>query len=124
MRFVMILFALFMSGPVMAHSWTPTYPHLENSYMSGVLQTTMLLFNGREEVSYYEINVYDKDWNPVKFATTERIIRVDYLQRREIVIYIREEDRDTADYICSRSKMLKGNSTGTSISSRICSRLK
>jgi len=124
MRFVMTFIVLLMSGSAMAHSWTPTYPRLERSYMDGVLQTRMTLFNAREDVSFFEINVYDKDWNPVKFATTERIFRVNYLQRKEVVIYIREEDRGLADYICTRSKMLRGGTTGTSVASRICSRLK
>jgi hypothetical protein len=113
-----------LSGHASAHQWTPTYPKLEPSYVPGVLQTTMKLFNSRNDVSYYSFGVYDKDFKPVEFATGERIIQVDYLGRRDVKIFIREQDRDKAVYICSRSKIVAKDKTATVVSSRICSKIK
>ena len=115
---------ILLSGHVSAHQWTPTYPKLQPSFVPGVLQTTMKLFNSRNDVSYYGFGVYDKDFNPVKFATSERVVQIDYLGRKDVVIYIREQDRDKAVYICSRSKIVAKDKTATVVSSRICSKIK
>ena len=123
MRFVMLLL-LFCSVGVQAHQWTPTYPKLIPSYVDGVLTTQLELFNSRSDVGYYEIGVFDEDMNPVKFATAERIIPVDHLRRVKVDIFIREQDRDKAVYICSKSKHPKDTGTKTLIASRICSKIK
>lgn len=113
-----------LSGYASSHQFTPTYPKLEQSYVTGVLRARMELFNNREDVRFYELSVFDKDWNPVKFAVEERIINVEYLKRKTVDVYIRESDKDVAVYICSKSKLTPGNSQATIVSSRICSKIK
>ena len=78
-----------MCGYASAHQWIPTYPTLKPSYASGLLVTRMELLNSREDVSYYEIGVFDKDFLPVPFATAEKIINLPYLSRKSIDIFIR-----------------------------------
>lgn len=115
---------LLLSGYASAHQWLPTYPKLEPSFVTGVLKVKMELFNSRNDVRYYEINVYDKDFKLVKFATQERIIEVGHLKRKNVEIFIREQDRDIATYVCSKSKLLKGKGGATLVSSQICSKIK
>jgi len=124
MKFVIAILAVLLCGQATAHQWTPTYPELKPSYVEGIYSTRLKLFNGRRDVSYYEIQVLDENMNGVIFATNERVIRVDYLKTTEVDVYIREQDIDTAVYICSKSKLLAGNGTATVVSSRICSKLK
>jgi len=124
MRYIMIGVILSLCGHASAHQWIPTYPRLEPSYVEGILKVRMELFNTRKDVKYYEILVYDNEFNPVKFAVQERIIEVRYLKRKSIEVFIREEDRDVARYVCSKSKLLKGTGTATLVSSRICSKIK
>ena len=81
----------------------------------------MELFNSRKEIEFYQFDAYDEHWLPVPFATAERIIKLPYLQRKKVDIFIREGDPVT--YICSTSKILSGVS-GTVISSKICSKVK
>ena len=106
----------------MAHEWTPTYPELRKSYVDNITVTSMTLFNKREDVRYYEIEVYDEDWNPLPFATSDRVIRIDYLETKKVEIYFREEDDIT--YICTTSKSLKKDVVSSGIKSRICSKVK
>ena len=120
----LILSLVFLSGCVSAHQFTPTYPKLKQSHAIGVLTTQMLLFNSRKDVSFYSIGVYDAAWNPVDFASSEKVFKVDYLSRKYIDIYIRANDKNRAVYICSRSKILKEHKQITVISSRICSKLR
>ena len=124
MRYIMLAVMMSLCGYASAHQWTPTYPKLERSYVDGILQVTMELFNSRKDVKYYEILVYDSEFNPVKFAAQERIVEVQYLKRKSIDVFIREQDRDIATYVCSKSKLLKGTGTATIVSSRICSKIK
>lgn len=120
----MMAVVLSLSGYASAHQWLPTYPKLEPSFVDGVLKVKMELFNSRSDVRYYEINVYDKDFRSVKFATQERIIEVGHLKRKNVEIFIREQDRDVATYVCSKSKLLKGKGGATLVSSQICSKIK
>ena len=48
-----------------AHEFTPTYPIFEPSHVEGILQTRMRLFNKRNDVEYYELDVYDDKWQPI-----------------------------------------------------------
>ena len=84
----------------------------------------MELFNSRSDVKYYEILVYNESFEPLKFATQDRIVEVGYLKRKSIEVFIREQDRYRVTYICSKSKLLKGTGTATLVSSRICSKIK
>ena len=80
----------------------------------------MELFNSRREIEFYQFDVFDLDWNPVPFATAERIIQLSYLDRKKIDIYVKTKN---PVYICSTSKILAG-AKGTVISSKICSKAK
>lgn len=120
----LILVAL-LSGHVSAHQLTPTYPEWERSFVPRVIQTKMKLFNKRTDVEYFEFKVFDDDWNQIPFATSEKVLRVKYLENKEVTIYLREEDEPFARYICSKSKILSGNTDQiTTVSSRICSKIK
>lgn len=123
MRFVMILL-LGLSGYVNAHQFTPAYPVAEHSHIPGMLKIQMNLFNSREDIRFYKLDVFNSNWNPVKFATSDRVLPVEYLEHKSIDIYIREEDRAKATYICSQSMIPKTERVGTAVSSRICSKLK
>lgn len=120
----MVALVLFMSGHASAHQWIPTYPKLKQSFVPNVLVTTMELFNSRSDVEYYEISVLDKNMDPMKFATTNRVIQVPHLKRENVDVYIRAQDADKAVYICSTSKILKESVSATVVSSRICSKIK
>ena len=123
MRYL-LLALLIASGSVSAHQWTPTYPMWKTSYMDGIVQTRMNIFNTRQDVDYFEVGVFDVNMNPVDFAVSDRILHVPYLKRRTVDVYIRGLDVDRVVYICSVSKLLVAGNTGASVSSRICSKAK
>lgn len=127
MRFVMAvigcLIGCLLCAQVYAHQWTPTYPKVTGSFVPGIYQAKMYLWNSRKDVSYYTFEVFDKDFKPVPFATAERTIQLDYLKKKEVVIYFREADYLRSVYICSRSMILQQDKTSTVISSRICSKI-
>ena len=123
-RQVIALWLVLCSGYVSAHSWTPTYPEFQSSYMEGIVHTEMLLFNKRQDVDYFQIEVTDKDFKPIPFASDNKIYKVRYLQRVKVTIFIRNESLDNVGYICSRSKFLKGQAQGSLISSRVCSKIR
>jgi len=124
MRFCVVLLGVLTHGLAWGHELTPTYPELKTSYLSGVLKAEMHLFNSRKDINYYSVSVYDKDWNPVKFATESKIIQMDYLDHRDIEVYVRKKDQEKAHYICTKSKILKGKSAPALVASRICSKIK
>jgi len=125
MKYLLLCLVLALGGKqVWAHEFTPAYPTLEPSYMDGILVTKMLLFNRRQEVNYYELSVFDGEWNPIPFASTDKIIEIKYLERKNIDIFIREKDRNKAVYICSKSKLQTNDDKITVVSSRICSKIK
>ena len=123
MRFVMAVIGCLLCAQVSAHQWTPTYPKIEPSFVSGIYQAKMYLWNSRKDVSYYTFEVFDEDFKPVPFATGQRTIQLDYLKKKEVVIYLREADYLRSVYICSRSMILQQDRTSTVISSRICSKI-
>ena len=84
----------------------------------------MLLVNKREDVSYYELEVLDKNSEPVAFAAQQKIVEVSFRERKSLEIYIRERDKGTAFYVCSRSKLLSGKKQASSVSSKICSKIR
>lgn len=119
--FVMLML---LCGHASAHQWTPTYPKLQPSYVEGVLEAKMVLFNRRPDVEYYEIGVYDSVWNPIPFASAQNLINIKYLETKRISVYIRVQDRDRVTYICTRSRLKSSDTTSTVISSKICSKVK
>jgi hypothetical protein len=120
MRYLFLL--LFASGPTLAHELTPTYPKLEQSYVTGVLQTKVLMWNGRADVEYYKIEVTDENWNDVPFITNEKLLQLDYMERAEVEIFLPEDT--SATYICTRSMLEKSTKKRSIISSKVCSKIK
>lgn len=124
MKYYAIAVAMLFANVATAHEMTPAYPKFERSYISGILQTKLRLWNRREDASYYEINVYDEEWNKISFAAVDRIIRIDYLETKTFEIFIKETDIDKVEFICTTSKLLKDEVNFTGITSKICSRVK
>ena len=113
-----------LGGHTSAHQFTPTYPVLRSSHVSGVVVLSMSIFNNRKEIEWYSIGVYDKDWNSVAFASTDKLINLSYLERKNIEVYIRTLDADKVAYVCSKSKTLANVKNPSIITSRICSKIK
>ena len=124
MNKLLVLLALVFTVGAYAHEMTPTYPKLMPSHLDQVYKTTMEMFNKRQDVEYYEIGVFDKEWNPIPFVTSYQVIKLKYLGHVTFDIYIRKADVSRAEYVCSKSKLRKDDSTRTAVSSRICSRFK
>ena len=111
-------------SPAYAHEMTPTYPELKPSFMDGIYVTEMKMWNRRADAEYYEINVYDEEWNRVPFAAVDKIFRISYLEHLDFEVYIRERDKDKVEFICTTSKQLKEDVESTGVKSMICSRIK
>lgn len=124
MRHIIIAVALLITTSATAHELTPTYPKLSQSFVDGVVATKMKLWNRRQDVSYYEIGVYDEEWNNLPFASSSRIMRIDYLASKNFEVYIKKKDAKKVEYICTTSKQLKEDVKSTGVKSRICSRVK
>jgi hypothetical protein len=124
MRKLFYVFVLLVATTTNAHEMVPTYPKWEPSLYNDVLRTRMEIFNKRSDVEYYEIGVFDRDWKPVPFVTSYKVIQLKYLGTASVEVFIKKRDRDRVEYICSRSKLKKGKEAVTVISSRICSRFK
>jgi hypothetical protein len=122
-RYVFMITAL-IGGYANAHQFLPTYPKFEYSFISGVMQTKMELFNKRNDVEYYELSVYDKDWKALPFASERKLVQVNYLQTKPINVYIKQEDLKRVTYICTESKHKREGVRNTVISSQICSKVK
>jgi hypothetical protein len=120
-----LIFALCLFGfKSSAHEMTPAYPVLDSSYINGVVVAKMKLFNRREDVEYYQIEVFTEDWKPVSFATTARVLKVGYNKNKLFDVYIRFADVKRTKYICTTSKVFKGGNQETLVSSMICSKIK
>jgi hypothetical protein len=122
-RYVFIMMML-IGGFANAHQFTPTYPKFETSFVEGVYFTKMELFNKRKEIDFFELGVFDADWNALPFASENKIIRINYLETKKINVYVRKEDLKKVVYICTESKIRKQDIQATSISSKICSKIK
>jgi len=117
--------AALASGPVVAHELTPTYPELTPSYIPGIWSTHVVLWNARQEIDFYKVDVLDADMNPVSFiATGGDLKKVDYLNRAHIEVFVREEDKDKATFICTESKLRRGTVQKSLVASRVCSKIK
>ena len=118
-----ILWVLLCSS-VAAHEMTPTYPKWEVSLIDSVHKTTMRIFNKRQDVKWYEIGVFDKEWKPIPFVTAYRILPVGYLKEVTFDVYITENNIKRARYVCSLSKLRSSNESQTLLATRICSKFK
>lgn len=114
--------ALFLAGKVSAHEMTPTYPNLVPSYVDGLVSAKMTMFNARKDVDYFEIGVFDDEWNPVPFAATAKILRVPHGSSKTFEVFVRHKDKSRATFICSLSKLRADSSARAIVSSKICSR--
>jgi len=102
---------------------TPAYPKLKPSHVYGVAKVEMSLFNQRQDVKYYQVELFDLGFNSVPFSTTYRIMKVDYKERKDFEVYIRRSDLGNPLYLCTISKVVKPRSSSPLISSRICSKV-
>ena len=84
----------FLVNPALSHEMVPTYPKFNQSYVDGVLFTKLTLFNRRDDVQYYEIGVFDDEWNSLPFASETKIIYVKYLEKASFDVYVRVKDID------------------------------
>jgi len=119
----LILLFLLWSFSTSAHEMTPAYPEVKPSHVSGVVKVEMSLFNSREEIEWYQIELFDLNWTNIPFASSYRIINIGYKERKSFDVYIRKSDMDEAVYLCTTSKVRKTSKSRTLVSSRICSRL-
>ena len=119
----LILLFLLWSFSTSAHEMTPAYPDVKPSHVAGVVKVEMSLFNSREEIEWYQIELFDLNWTNIPFASSYRIINIGYKERKSFDVYIRKADMDEAVYLCTTSKVRKSSKSRTLISSRICSRL-
>ena len=60
---------MLLCSNAVAHEMTPTYPKWKVSYIEGVKTTTMKMVNKRKDVEWYEIGVFDEEWEPIPFVT-------------------------------------------------------
>ena len=119
----LIVLFLLCSFSTSAHEMTPAYPVVKPSHVDGVVKVEMSLFNSREEIEWYQIELFDLNWTNIPFASSYRIINIGYKERKSFDVYIRKADMDEAVYLCTTSKVRKSSKSRTLISSRICSRL-
>lgn len=124
LRYVFVLLMAFGSSGAFSHQLLPTYPTFQRSFVDGVFGTRLEMFNKRADVEFYEIGVFDKDWNPISFATENKILNLKYLETKSFNVYVRENDVKRAVYICTESKIKRHNTQITLISSKICSKVK
>lgn len=126
MRYFLISSLVFLSGYASAHEWTPTYPEAELSHIPNVSKVEMRMFNTREDIQYYQVSVFDAEWGKVPFALTngKAYFDIKHNARKEIDVFIRNEDLTRAVYVCSTTKPLAENISKTMLFSRICSKIK
>jgi len=118
-----ILWVLLCSS-VAAHDMTPTYPKWKMSFIPSAKMTTMQVFNKRSDVEWYQIGVFDKEWQPIPFVSRYKIINIKYLKRVEFDVYVNEKNAKLAEYICTTSKLRGNDDFKPIVESKICSRFK
>jgi hypothetical protein len=102
---------------------TPAYPVVRPSHVDGVVKVEMSLFNSREEIQWYQIELFDLNWTSIPFASSYRIMNIKYKEKKSFDVYIRKADIPKAVYLCTTSKVRKTSNSRTLISSKVCSRL-
>ena len=118
---------LLLCVEVAAHQWTPTYPEFRLSYIGGIHTTDMKLYNNRGDVDYYQIQVFDGEFNPIRFAINggqSDVVNVPYKKTRTVAVYVPSEQKSKVVYVCSKSMILKREESASLLSSRICSKVK
>jgi len=113
-----------LCSSVAAHEMTPTYPTWQVTYIEGVKKTTMKMVNQRDDVEWYEIGVFDKEWKPIPFVTNHKILKIKYLGHVKFDVYIHAKDSERTEYLCSTSKLRGDDSNKPMLATKICSRFK
>jgi hypothetical protein len=119
-----VILWLLLCGSVVAHDMTPTYPKWKMSFIPSSNMTTMQIFNKRADVEWYQIGVFDKEWNSIPFVTRYKILNIKHLQRVKFDVYVNKTNADLAEYICSTSKLRGNDDFKPIVESKICSRFK
>jgi hypothetical protein len=119
-----VILWVLLSSIVAAHEMTPTYPKWKMSFIPSAKMTSMEVFNKRADVQWYQIGVFDENWNSIPFVTRYKIIRVKYLSRVKFDIYVNENDAKRTEYVCSTSKLRGNDDFKPIVESKICSRFK
>jgi len=119
-----VILWLLLCGSVAAHDMTPTYPKWKMSFIPSAKMTTMQVFNKRSDVQWYQIGVFDKEWQPIPFVTRYKIINIKYLHRVRFDVYVNDKNAKVVEYICSTSKLRGNDDFKPIVESRICSRFK
>ena len=57
-----------------AHEMTPAYPEIKTSHVKNVVKVEMSLFNSREEIKYYQIDLFDTKSINLLMSTYEKLI--------------------------------------------------
>ena len=125
-RSVISLILLLICGTATAHQWTPTYVEFEPSHVAGIYKTKMKLFNSRDDAEYYQIQVLDGQFGPIKFAITggrNDIVHAPTKSTKYVEVYVPSYEVSRVVYVCSRSMILQKNETTSVVSSRICSKV-
>lgn len=120
MRFVITAAALLFFSSAAAHEMTPAYLKLA-PVEDGIYETTIKMLNRRDDVEYYEISAFDSEWKPLPFGSYDRVFKLPHLKRKEVKIYFQKKIVNKLTYVCTTSKIFKGQ--GTFVSSRICSKV-
>jgi len=115
---------LLLAFPALGHEMTPTYPKFKPSHVEGVFKAELEMFNKRKDVEFYEIGVFDADWNPVQFVSRYKVMRLEYLSHVRFDIYVSAMDVSVAEYVCSVSKLRENSDKKPMIATRICSKFK
>lgn len=82
------------------------------------------MVNKREDVEWYEIGIFDKEWKPISFATKSKILKIGYLGHAKFDVYINARDVKRVEYLCSTSKLRGDDSNKPMLATKICSRFK
>jgi hypothetical protein len=124
MRYIILAVAAICAQAAIAtaHEMTPTYFELRPSSVENVWRTKMYVFNRREDAEWYGIEVYDADWNPIEYASFDRIVQLKEGEGKEIELLVRQRDRLRVEYICSRSIDRYFDGESSAVSSLICSK--
>ena len=116
-----------LCGNVYAHQWTPTYVTFGPSFVSGIYSTKMKLYNARADVDYYQVQVFDGRFNPIKFAISggeNDVVNVRHKTYKYVEVYVPSHEVSRVVYVCTRTMILKKLESATLVSSRVCSKVK
>jgi len=118
---VLLLFSA-LSSLAEAHEMTPANPKLQVSAFEGVYSAKLAMFNKRKDVEFYEIGVFDEQWNALPFVSAYKVVRMPYLSHVNFEVYVSAMDAAAATYVCSVSKLRENSDKKPMVASRICSK--